>query len=515
MKRYLPLLICLLHLLVLVYLARQHPIGNYATETDFYHFYAPDAERLAAGQFPQNTFQGPGYPATLAVLAKLTGLSDDLFTVGKWLSVVGAMVCGWLAFALFAQSFGYWVGIGAQLLVAVSGEFPQFSINAATDVFFLLICLATLVVFINDRLSARWRVIAAAVLTGLAYLVRYNGLFLLLVCLFGILLLNLFAQSWRARLKLAALFILVFLITASPWLYANYRHNESPLYNTNYLNIATEFYPELVAGKTNQDGTRVLAEKFHSFGDVLLYNPRQLLVRYPANLWESLRRSFRDELVNQWVAWLAWLGVVLVLWQRRMKGAWLLLGAGALYFLLMGLNHWETRYYFFVMVLYAGLAVYAGARLFALARARGWLQHPAYAALPIILVAVLFTLSLAESRRDVRKFLTSQPTEITAARDYLNSIGARGKRIVARKPHLPYLSGNEWVFFPPVKSLEELRAWLVDNPVDYLAVGERELKERKQLAALGKPQQAPPWLRAVWVHEEPPFILYQPVLGAE
>src|SRR5690242_1261924 len=66
-------LICVIHLLALTYLARQHPFGTYATETDFYHFYAPDAERLASRQFPANTYQGPGYPATLALLAELVG----------------------------------------------------------------------------------------------------------------------------------------------------------------------------------------------------------------------------------------------------------------------------------------------------------------------------------------------------------------------------------------------------------------------------------------------------------
>src|SRR5215470_18053476 len=91
-------LICLIHLLTLVYLARQHPFGNYATETDFYHLYAPDAERLASGQFPQNTYQGPGYPAALALVAKLAGMSGDLFTAGKWLSVVCAVLCGLLVF---------------------------------------------------------------------------------------------------------------------------------------------------------------------------------------------------------------------------------------------------------------------------------------------------------------------------------------------------------------------------------------------------------------------------------
>src|SRR5215510_8960712 len=102
-----PLLICAIHLLALIYIARQHPFGNYATETDFYHFYAPDAERLAAGQFPQNTYQGPGYPATLALVAKLVGMSGDLFTVGKWMSVVCAVLCGLLVFVLFARLFSY------------------------------------------------------------------------------------------------------------------------------------------------------------------------------------------------------------------------------------------------------------------------------------------------------------------------------------------------------------------------------------------------------------------------
>jgi hypothetical protein len=128
----------------------------------------------------------------------------------------------------------------------------------------------------------------------------------------------------------------------------------------------------------------------------------------------------------------------------------------------------------------------------------------------------MFALSLAESRRDVTKFLADQPMEIIAARDYLSGASAiGGKRIVARKPHLPYLSRNEWVFFPQVKSLDELRAWVEANPVDYIAVGKRELKERKELSALGKPEKAPGWLKAVWINDDPMFILYKPQLPQE
>jgi hypothetical protein len=418
-----------------------------------------------------------------------------------------------LVFVLFARLFGYWVGVGAQLVAIVSGEFPQFSINAATDVFFLLFCLSVVVVFTDDRIAPRRRVALAGALTGVVYLTRYNGLFLLAACLIGITLLDFFKQKWRGRLALSAIFVAGFLAVSSPWLIANYKRHGSPFYNTNYLNIATEFYPELVANKTNQDATRALAAEFHSFGDVIGHDPKRLMARYPLNLYESLRRSFKDTLVNQWVAWVAWLGVLLALGGRRSKNVKLVLIAGAFYLLLMGLNHWETRYYFFVMVLYAGFAVFAATAWFEAARSLGWIKNRAFALIPFAMVVAMFALSWAESRKDVAVFLESQPVEIIAARDYLTGAGATGgKRIVARKPHLPYLSRNEWVFFPQVKSLDEFRAWVEANRVDYIAVGKRELKERKELAALGKPEKAPGWLKAVWVNDEPAFILYKPQL---
>jgi hypothetical protein len=513
MKRWVPILICLVHFWTLVSIARQHPFGTYATETDFYHLYAPDAERIASGQFPRNKFQGPGYPVVLALIARLTGRSDDLFTVGKWFSVVSAVACGWLIFVLFSRLFNPWAGLGAQAIAAVSGEFPQYSIQAATDVFFLLICLATLVVFLGERLPARWRVALAGALAGAAYVVRYNGLFLLAACLIGILLLNLFEQRWRERLMACAIFIAAFLAVASPWLIANWKHRGSPLYNANYLNIATEFYPELADGEVNQDGTRALEDRFRSFGDVLLHDPKRLLAGYPVNLWESLRQSINGELAHAWVGWLAWLGVALAPIERRSKRVTLLPIAGAIYFLLMALNHWETRYYFFVMVLYAGFAVYAVWRTFALARLQGWLRHPAFALLPVVLGLSMLVLSFVKGRANLSQFLDSHPVEVLAARDYLRSVNARGQRVVARKPHLPYFTHNEWVFFPQVDSIEELRAWLDENPVDYLAISRRELKERKELKPLGDPDKAPNWLRAAWVSEEPLFILYQPRLA--
>ncbi|HKX29330.1 MAG TPA: glycosyltransferase family 39 protein [Blastocatellia bacterium] len=503
-----PLVVGLLQLLVLIFIARQHPIGAFATETDFYHLYAPDAERLADGRFPENPFQGPGYPALLAAIVKLTGL--DLFTAGKWLSVLCAIGCGLLIFVLFQRLFGYWVGVGAQAIMIVSGEFPQFSINATTDLFFLLLCLGTLIVLTGEWPALRWRIGLAGALGGITYLTRYNGLFLLVVTGLAIVLLNLFEQGWRERLVLAAILIAAFLTAASPWLYANYRHRGSPFYNTNYLNLATEFYPELVAGKTNQDGTRLLEQKFHSFGEVLAYDPGRIIKHYPLNLYENLRNSIRDGLVNQWVGWVALVGIALALIRRRTKSLWLLLMAGAAYLMLMSLNHWEVRYYFFVMALYAGFAVYAVSQ----AVRERWIpaKSPAAVWISVGLFAAIWGLSFAESRRDVKKFLGGQPLEVIAARDYLSQAHPAGSRlrIVARKPHLPYLSGSEWIFFPQVKSIDDFRVWVAENRIDYIAIGRRELRERKELAPLGDPTKAPDWIKAVWMNSDPLLILYKP-----
>jgi hypothetical protein len=189
-----------------------------------------------------------------------------------------------------------------------------------------------------------------------------------------------------------------------------------------------------------------------------------------------------------------------------------LLLAGLFYLLLMGLNHWETRYYFFLAVLYAGLAAYAIASLASLIKARAGSRAWLGSLVSASLLLLVWGASFRESRADMRKFLAAQPWEMAAARDYLQQqygAGVSGLRIVARKPHLPYLAGAEWVFFPPVRTLDEFKIWISQNQVDFIVIGKRELKERRELAPLGKPSQAPEWLRPVWIYDETGLILYR------
>ena len=498
-------------LLTLAVLARQHTLGSYATETDFYQQYAPDAERIGAWQFPENDTKGPGYPALVALVSLAT---DDVFVAGKWISVVSAALAGLLAFLLCARLFGYWAGVGTQVILLVSGPFPTFALSASTDVVFLVLCLVALLCFMDDRPTARWRVASAGAATGAAYLVRYNGICLVPPFLLALLYLNVFGVGWRKRLELAALLLAVILITVAPWLYLNYRHNGSPFHNTTYQIVALVFYSDLADGWTNQDGMRVLLDRFHSLGDVLRYDPWRIFVRYPANVVANVGHSLVGDLVSLPVAALALAGATLALVRRRSNDLLLVLSAVACYVLLMGLIHWEARFYLFVAVIYAGLASHALASWLMLARRWGRAPGLVVGLLSGAAAGAVWLGAFTHARADVSSLLADRSAEIIGACGYLQQRGVSGARILARKPHLPFVCRQEWVYFPLVRSLEELRAWLETHPVDYVAFGHAERQFRPAIIGLREPGRAPSWLNAVWVGQDPPFVLYVPAVEA-
>jgi hypothetical protein len=359
----------------------------------------------------------------------------------------------------------------------------------------------------SDRPLARWRVASAGVVTGAACLVRYNGIFLAPAFLFAILFLNVFGAGWRKRLELAALLLAATLITVAPWLYLNYRHNGSPFHNSTYLAVALLFYNDLAGGWTSQDGMRALSGVFHSLGDVLQYDPWRIVLRYPANLLANVGHSLAGDLVSLPVAGLALAGAAWALVRRRSNDLLLVLSAVACYVLLLGWLHWEARFYLFVAAIYAGLASHALTGSLELARRRG--------RAPAIVVGLLFGAvwlgAFTHARADVSSFLADPSAEIIGACGYLQQRGVSGARVLARKPHLPYVCRQEWVFFPLVRSLEELHAWLETHPVDYIAFGTTEQQFRPALIGLREPGRAPSWLKAVWVGQDPPFVLYVPV----
>ena len=61
----LPIMVCLAYLVIAVREGRNYVVGSYGVSTDFYGGYALDAKYIVNGEFPEGTYNGPGYTAPL------------------------------------------------------------------------------------------------------------------------------------------------------------------------------------------------------------------------------------------------------------------------------------------------------------------------------------------------------------------------------------------------------------------------------------------------------------------
>ena len=214
----LALAICGLYVLVLAFPVHRHVVGAFS---DFYRFYAPDADRIAAGEFPQNTYNPPGYPAVLALASRLTG---DPFTAGKWMSLLAGGLSGLLAFFLHRRLFGEWPALLAVLILLSSPTFTTYAISPMTDVPFVCVCLAAMLAIAGER-PGGWRsTVLGGLLSGAAYLVRYNGAFLLVP--------GLVSAVWRGggfagRATLTGAYLGAFLLVAATWAGLTHAHHGS------------------------------------------------------------------------------------------------------------------------------------------------------------------------------------------------------------------------------------------------------------------------------------------------
>ncbi len=480
--------LCALYVLLLAYPAHLRVVGTYWTETDFYAAYAPDADRIAAGRFPENTYNPPGYPALLALLHHATG---DHFTSGKWLSLAAASLTGLLAFHLYRTLFGSVPALLGVSMLLLSGQFTKFSIQATTDLLFVLLCVATMLVLVDDRLGTWPRVALAGGLSGLAYLTRYNGLFLGVPCLVA---LACHERRLSRRLAASTAYLACVLMITSPWLWLTYTHHGSPIYSTNYVDIARAIH-----------GT---SRGFTSLADVVLRDPLHFLSGLARSVVLVSWKTVGATLAVLPVGPLAVGGIVLSLFCRRRRSVAIFLLSACAYILVMALMHWEARYYFYVLVCYAGLAAYA------IVEGAAWvgrkLDLPAAGRWSIVAaVAVpILVLSSARAYRLTTRAVTSQPYEVAGASAFLARATPEDATIVAHKPHVAYLGHRRWQKFPGANSLPELRAALPKRQPLYLVYDRMGRRFSRQFEALADPGNGVPWLTPVYADAPQSLVIY-------
>jgi Dolichyl-phosphate-mannose-protein mannosyltransferase len=484
-------LLVLLYLAVMGGIAHRRAVGDYLKETDFYHYYAPDADRLLAGRPPENPFQGPGYPALLTLTYPLSG---DHFVSGKWLALAAAGVSVFTAAQLFRTLLGEKTVLPGLLFLVTSADFARFSVQTTTDMPFLALALLAILAAAGGPDHPWARALVAGGLTGLAWLVRYNGLFLVPSCLLGLVTAGPDRGSRPRPALRAAAYLACALAVASPWLVANQRLHGWPVHSLNYLNVAAAAY----GFPTDQDGTRHLAAMFRSPGDVLRHDPTRFVSHYVRNLVGTVANTLGVPLAVLPLGLLALAGAVRVTRVGRRTPTIVLPVSSALFVLLMAFTHWESRYFLYVGVCYAGFAAYAVAGASEWVAAR-WPEAPGRARLAAagLALAVLVP-ALVRTPLRVHDMLRREPVELVAASAELRRVVDPAERIMARKPHLPYLIGREWVFLPDVASPEDLRAALCREAVGLFVHDNPTRSMRPGLASLDDRTSGIPWLRRVY-----------------
>ena len=480
------LAICAVYVIALIYPAHRHVVGSLS---DFYVRYAPDADLIARGKFPSNLYNPPGYSILLILGSTLTG---DHFTSGKWLSLLAAGLTGLASFFLFRRLFGVGPALLAVPIILLSGTFNRYTISPMTDIPFLCISVLSLYVITDER-PARWQwAVRAGVLCGIAYLLRYNGLFLLvpglaaMICRGG---------SRASRAGWAGLFLLSFAAMAAPWWWANAVHHGSAFYSRNFVDVAGGL------------GMNPTGQPFTSLADVVWSDPAQFAWRWLRRTVMTFFQSLGASLALLPVGPLAAVGLIVSLVRRRTRPVLLVLSAWLSYLLIMSLTHWEARYFFFLLVCNSGSASFA---LFEIAR---WvadrLGRTAAAPAIVALVALwILVPSAVVTWREVRITLTRQPIELLPAARALARVAPPGSTVMSSRAQIAYLSGLEWREMPGADSIEAFQGMLAKDAPTYLVFDRWARRLVKPLATFATSEARASWLEPIYRDAENQVVIY-------
>ncbi len=484
---------------------KYHVVGDYNVETDFYWSYVPQAKHILEGSLPIEDFHGPVYPLVLAFISLFT---NDLFHAGVLLSTLSASVVLLLVYELFKRLFRVDVALLAVLLVAVNTTFVQYSYTAGTDMLFMALVMAS-TFFLLCSEERSWRdIIIAAVLSGIAYLTRYNGVFIVAAVPAAFFLANPYQQEKKERWRTVSVFLLSFFITIAPWGIYSLIEKGSFFYNKNYLNIAYEMFAK---GKMSWDQYwSVEANKFTSLTQVIFADPGLFISTLLRNVFGHLEGDL-GSLLGWHTGVFSLLGIVHLFTEPPTRRVVSYLIFATAFFGVLLLVFYGERFSLYLLPAYVALAL----------RALTWQKLAEYRFWNLIHIGGLVALALVvwtaiNSYRFNSQNIDSGPQEVAVIGRWFEQNFGRsesGKIIVARKPHIAYYLDMKMQLFPYVSTYEELLAELRKVNASYLYFSLMEAGLRPQFRHLLDPRNAPPELRPITYVAYPPAVLYRIELG--
>ena len=480
-----------------------HKIGDYGVETDFYQGYVPAAKEFQHGKILIDAFRGPVYQIVLGIFGFLFG---DLFKAGIFIGVLSASCFIFFTFKTIQNIYSTKISALAILFLIFNPVFIQYTYSAGTDMFFAaLLSVSFYFLFRSENFSYK-NLTIASLFGALAYLTRYNGVFILgfpAVILF----INYWSINWKERLRASLVFSFVFFLSITPWGIYCLKERDNFFFNDNYKNIAYELYGR---GKINWDqfwyGS---SNQFSSFTDVIFKDPVLFLKVTLENIYNHLIGDMQS-LLGWYIGVFVILGILFFIYNKPVKNlhsrknGYVLMNI--FFFLILLLVFYSERFSLFLLPFYLVLmlsGLIGGQNSLSKIISK---QFVNFIIIFLVGFSVIKTYDFNASRID------SGPEEILVFKKwYFENIpeNKRGKIVAARKPQIAYYLDMKFNLIPLADNYQQLIENLRKDKDDYLYFSIIEAQTRPQFQFLLDPKRTYPGLEPLVYIQNPPAVLYK------
>jgi hypothetical protein len=474
-----------------------HRVGDYFTETDFYGAYAEGARLVQHGRLDPTRYGviGPGYEIALAVAGFVV---RDLLLAAELLSVLSAVAIVLFWFHLVRRRVDALAGALAALFIASNAWLFRFGYSAATDAFAIALQAAAAWLLLG-RDGDRPRAVAlAGVVAALAFLTRYNAVYLLPAALAAVLA---GGTGTPRRGRDALLFAGGFLAPVVPWVLYSLGHGGAFSFQLHH-NIAYEVFARS-KGIAWDDYQKTLQSQFPNLASVIARDPGAVFGRMLFNLGDHLRLD-AARLLGWPLAACAATGLAFSTRDGSLRRLWPVVVAGALLFLTLVPVFHAERYSLALLPVHATLGAIAfSSPIAALAVAGGrvWLKP--------LLAVVPLAFAVSASWRLQTRTIDQLPVEVLDAGATLRELARPGDRVIARKGHIGYHGGVEAIGFPFADSLGQLAEYARRSRARWLYFSWPEAETRPQFFHLLDTAGVVPGLTPRRVTRPHPAVLYE------
>ena len=498
--KYLPHVLSSIYFLVISYISfKHHKIGDYGLETDFLARYVPNAESFLNGSIAIDGFQGPFYPMLLGVFKMITG---DYMIAGQLINIIS--ICAFLLAItiIFRKIFSPEIAVISFLLTASNKHIIQNTYSCGTDMLFMGLLGGLIYFLLIDKNYSLKNIILTGVFAGLAFLTRFNGLFMLLGIVFSYTIINIYNVELKKRLLASGIVVLLFFTIYSPYGLHTLAEKDSFLFNTNHKNVAWTYQAQ---GNVTWDQfwheNWCGANNINSIGDVVFYDFSGFVTKYINTLISNLGEDF-TQLINWTIGMASLIGLLtyILYFPTKDRRELAFVALSLIFWGILGLVFYNPRFSMFLVPFYVALAL----RFSIVPKIIDKVAIVKY--IPILLGIYLFISSVNEAKSYNKEIISSGPKEMLKLQKWFERNEPKPTAetgMFARKPHAAYYTGTAFKMFPVVKSWQEFLDKIKEHNVKYVYYSYFEYQNRPQLRILTEPNKVPAQLKLIHIQSIP------------